>query len=473
VNAPVNLRQLGLLPHPPVKDSGYDYCGGRPFNIQMRTVELMTEYPRCFVLNSQGTGKTKAAIWSFDYLQRSKSVKRMLVVAPLSTLHFTWAREIFSTAPRLKHQVLHGTPEQRRQMLRLPVDIYIINHDGLRILEHDIAARKDIDVLCIDEVAVYRNRTKRSRVIQNLAKLKAVVWGMTGSPTPNAPTDVWQQAMIVNPGNVPKYFSTFRELTMVRLNQFKWAPRRDAQQTALRALSPNVRFTLDDVTELPPFISRREDIVIGNNQRKVYDDVRRASHAMVQAGVIKASNAGAVMSKLLQISLGWVYLSDGSTTKLDEGERVAALLDIIEACEHKLLVFVPFIHTLDGVSKALTGAGIEHFTVSGETPLKQRDQIFNLFQNSPHYKVLLAHPQCLAHGITLTVADTVVWFAPITSSEIYHQANARIRRVGQLHKQLFLHMQATPVEKHVYGLLINKIDGQESLLKMLELACME
>ena len=80
---------------------------------------------------------------------------------------------------------------------------------------------------------------------------------------------------------------------------------------------------------------------------------------------------------------------------------------------------------------------------------------------------------CLAHGVTLTAADTVVWYAPITSAEIYAQANARIRRIGQEHRQLFLHMQATPVEKHIYHLLTNKIDGQEDLLKLLEQACRE
>ena len=114
------------------------------------------------------------------------------------------------------------------------------------------------------------------------------------------------------------------------------------------------------------------------------------------------------------------------------------------------------------------GEGIEHATMDGDTPANDRSQIFNLFQNTNKYRVLLAHPQCLAHGVTLTAADTIIWFAPVTSLEIYEQANARIRRVGQKHKQLVLHLQSTPVEKKIYKMLQGKQKVQNALLKMLE-----
>jgi len=80
--------------------------------------------------------------------------------------------------------------------------------------------------------------------------------------------------------------------------------------------------------------------------------------------------------------------------------------------------------------------------------------------------VLVAHPECVAHGITLTAADTIVWFGPITSNETYEQANARIRRVGQKHKQQIIHLQSTAVEKKVYRMLQNQANVQDSFLKM-------
>jgi SNF2 family DNA or RNA helicase len=91
-----------------------------------------------------------------------------------------------------------------------------------------------------------------------------------------------------------------------------------------------------------------------------------------------------------------------------------------------------------------------------------------LFQNTDKYKVLLAHPQCLAHGLTLTAANTIIWYCPTASLELYEQANARIRRVGQEHKQQVLHLQGTPVERRMYQLLQRKQKVQDQFLKMLE-----
>lgn len=464
------IRQQGGVIHRSVRDSNYDYAGGDPFDVQFETVAMLTENPRAYVLSSMGTGKTKCVLWAFDYLRRVSAAQRMLVVAPLSTLKFTWGREIFATTPHYKYQVLHS-PNAAKRLERLgePADIYIVNHDGLGLIAQEVIARHDIDVLVIDELGVYRNRTKRSRIAEHVSRAKPVVWGMTGAPTPNAPTDAWQEGKIITPHTVPKYFSGFRDLTMYRVNQFKWLPKNDANDHVLRALSPNVRYTLDDVVELPPFVTRMVDVDIGPKQKKIYDEVRKAAYAMVQNGEIRAPNAGAVMSKLLQISLGWVYLNDGSAHELDPDARIKALIDTVDSAEGKTIVFVPFKHALQAVQQALINAGYKGtMLVDGDTPPTQRDKIFRRFQEDAERDPLVAHPQCVAHGITLTAANVVCWFGPITSTEIYEQANARIRRVGQKLKQLFLHFVGTPAERHIYGLLKNKVNVQDKLLEMLE-----
>lgn len=463
-----SLRGLGVAVHQHISQSGYDWCGGTPFDIQKRTVELLTENHRAYVLNSMGTGKTKCALWAYDYLRRSNSCRRMLVVAPLSTLRFTWAREVFLTTPQYKTAVLHGDSEKRLKLLAEPADIYIVNHDGLRVIAAEVAKRTDIDVICIDELATYRNRTKKTRIAEDLCRRKPIVWGMTGAPTPNAPTDVFQQAKIVTPHTVPKYFGTFRDQTMYRINQFKYAPRPGSREAAIGALQPNVRYTLDDVMELPPFISRVVDIEMGAKQKEIYNAVKKDCFALLQQGKIKAANAGAVMSKLLQISLGWVYLDDKSIAQLDNDNRNKALIEMVLAAEHKVLVFVPFKHAMNGIHNLLGKEAISNGMVSGDTPLYERDRLFRAFQFGDDPRVIVAHPECVSHGITLTAADTVIWYGPITSTEIYDQANARIRRVGQTSKQLFLHLQATPSERNIYNLLRRKINVQDDLLKMLE-----
>jgi SNF2 family DNA or RNA helicase len=440
----------------------------QPFEVQVQTVEMLIHHPRAYVLSSMGVGKTSCPIWAFDLLKKQGYANKMIVIAPLSTLSFVWLREIFYSAPHLKAVVLHGSREKRRELLKTDADIYIINHDGIPTVVDLLVKRTDIDVMVLDELAVYRNNSKRTRQMIYLAQHKSTVWGMTGAPTPNAPTDVFYQAKIITPDRVPKYFGRFRDELMLKVSPFKWVAKKDATQKAFDALQPSVRFVLEDVTELPPYVSRRIDIAMGKKQAHVYEEMRKHAFSLVGQHKITAANAGAVLSKLLQISSGWVYSKAKGIVGLDNDGRVTTVVDLVEASDSKLIVFAAFKSALDGLSKALAAAGHDNIIVSGDTPAHERDRIFHAFQNTLQYKVLVAHPQCLAHGITLTRANTVVWFTPITSLEIYDQANARIRRVGQETKQQFIHLQSSKTEDKIYGLLINKGDIQSQLLTMFE-----
>jgi SNF2 family DNA or RNA helicase len=222
-------------------------------------------------------------------------------------------------------------------------------------------------------------------------------------------------------------------------------------------------------------VSRVIDVPLSALQAKVYAKMAKEFVAEVGRGQITAVNAAVAMGKLLQISGGWVY-AQGLSIPVDAEPRHKILIDLIQENERKVIVYVPYRHAIDGLSELLgapakdgapaTGAGIEHAIVHGE--ITARGEIFNQFQHTDKFKVLLAHPQCVAHGLTLTAADTIIWYMPHLSLEIYEQANARITRVGQKHKQKILHLQSTPVERRAYSLLRGKQKIQDSLLAMLE-----
>lgn len=463
----IMLRHLGY-PCPNPMLCYYDWKGGSPFSVQRSTCDLMTTATHCYVLNSMGTGKTKAALWSWDYLHGNNFCGKLLVVATLSTLNFVWGREAFATLPHRKVAILHGTKQQRLERLASDADIYVVNHDGLKTIQAELLLRTDIDVLCLDELAVYRNNSDRSKEMRKFAKRFKFVWGLTGRPMPNEPTDVWAQAMIVTPNTVPKFRRQAEEMLMNRINQYTLVPKPNAVETAFRMLQPSVRYDLNAVVELPELVSRTMDIPLTAQQKKVYTTLAKAFTVQVSNQEITAVNAAVAMGKLLQVSGGWVYTGNNTSIKLDAAPRIDALVDLINAAERKVLVFVPFRHAVEGLSAALNGLKdpIEHAVVHGD--VTGRDEIFNLFQNTSKYKALLAHPQCLAHGLTLTAADTVIWYMPITSLDIYDQANARITRVGQKHRQQIFHLQSTPVEKKIYSMLRSKTKIQNALLSLLE-----
>jgi SNF2 family DNA or RNA helicase len=461
------LSHIGIkVPHPML--THYDWPGDKkPFKVQRQTCAMATSYPRSYLLNDMGTGKTRSVLWAWDYLRREGKANKLLIVCKLSNMTFTWMREAFATLPKCKVAILHGSRARRLERLNdRTADIYVINHDGLRVVEKELQARTDIDVLAIDELAAYRNQSMRSKKMRTFAERFKYVWGLTGRPMPNAPTDVWAQCRIVTPNTVPKYFRIARDMLMIRKSQFVWVPKSNAIETAFSMMRPQVRFALDEVVELPPVISRTIDVDLSSEQKHAYQKLVREFRVMIQEKVITAVNAGAAMQKLLQVSCGYVYTTNPDYVTLDSTPRKDVLLETIEEVDRKLLVFVPFRHALAGLSALLTAEGVDHALVHGDT--KDRDQIFNLFQNTDKYKVLLAHPQCLAHGLTLTAANTIIWYCPTASLELYEQANARIRRVGQEHKQQVFHFQSTPIEKRIYSLLQRKQKVQDQFLKMLE-----
>lgn len=462
------LRNMGLDVPAPIL-SQYDWEGGKPFEVQRATAAMLTTHNRAYVLNGMGTGKTKAALWSWRYLRRVGQAGKLLVVAPLSTLNFTWAREIVATLPGVSYQVLHGTRSQRTKRLAdKTADIYIINHDGLAVLASELAHRTDIDTIVLDELAVYRNGTSgRTKITREVAKRFRWAWGMTGSPTPNEPTDAWGQCSIITPNTIPRYFKHFREDTMVKITQFKWVPKREAVDVVHRVMQPAVRYTLDDVVELPDLVERQVDVELGAKQAEVYKQMADTAFTMIQQDQITAMNAGAVLSKLLQISCGWVYTRDGRTVPLDNDKRLQRLLDDVEATERKVIVFVPYKHALAGIHETLTKEGFDVAQpVSGDMPQSQRNAIFAAFQQTDKYKVLPAHPQCMAHGLTLTAASTIIWFSPTPDLEIFEQANARIRRVGQKSRQQILMYQSTKAEERMYSKLRAKQKVQNLLLDL-------
>lgn len=460
------LRNLGMeIPSPILS---YDWEGGTPFDTQKKTAELFTMNQRAYCLNGMGTGKTKAALWAWRYLNRKGEAGKLIVLAPLSTLNFTWAKEVFQTLPGVKVQVLYGTKEKRLQRLAdEEADIYVINHEGLAVIAEALLKRKDINTMILDELAVYRNgQATRTKVVRKVAATMKWAWGMTGSPTPNLPTDAWSQCSILTPHTVPKHFNRFRDNVMTKITSFKYVPKQGALDTVFAVMQPAVRYTLDDVVELPELVERTVDVALGPKQLRVYKEMEQAAFTAIQGKEITAMNAGAILGKLLQISCGFVYTREHETVTLDNDARMTAIVDLVDATDRKVIVFVPFVHALEAIAARLTHEGYDVRAVSGATPKGERDTIFNLFQNTSSVKAIVAHPACMSHGLTLTSADTIIWAAPTTSLETFEQSNARIRRIGQKHRQQVIMLQSTAVEKRMYAKLRAKQAVQNLLLDM-------
>lgn len=463
------LRNLGYET-PNTSEINYNWNGIVPFKAQIVTTEMLIHSHRAYVLNSMGTGKTLSVLFAYDYLRQHGFVKKMLVVAPLSTLTSVWEREVFARMSHYDTAVLHGTKAKRLKALGEDVDVYIINSDGPKVMLDELLAKEDIDVVVFDELATFRNKnTDRWRCANKLTVGRKYVWGLTGSPTPKAPTDAWAQAKLITPNRVPKWFKVFRDSTMYQVTQFKWLPKREANDVVFNAMQPAVRFKLDDCVDIPPTTYSARDIELSQDQQRMYKSMMEECFAEYKAGTVVASNEGVKISKLLQICSGFAY-SDNGVIKVTSPKRYTELCDVIDGSDNKVIVFADFKFVVDELHKMLENDGYPVKKVYGDTNKTTRDKTFLEFQQSSiaTLKVLVAHPQCMAHGLTLTSADTVVWYTPTHSLEIYEQANARIPRPGQKNHTHVIHFESSNIERRIYERLRTKATLQGALLGLFE-----
>lgn len=463
------LRNLGLNPASPIQYY-YDWANGKPFDSQKISADMLSINKRAYLLSEMGVGKTRAVCYAYDYLRLVGLVKCMLVVCPLSTMVSVWENEVFQNFHHLTTAVIYGDKKRRLKILAQPADIYIINHDGVEVLHNELFARTDINCIAIDELASYRNaRSNRWKYMRPIVARAEYAWGLTGSPTPNEPTDAYGQVKLLTPERVGFSFKSFRDATMRQLGPFRWVNRDDANDTVLATMQPSIRFTRDQCFDLPPTTYSARDVRLDPAVEKLYKKMCDELSVQVKTKQITAANEGVKLSKLLQLSAGFVYDSEGRGHFIGGVKRIKEIIELIDASEGKSIVFGPFryfVELLAGVLAKRYSVGLIH----GGVPKAKRDEIFTTFEKSDHPKIIVAHPKTMSHGLTLVQANTIIWAAPHTSPETYEQANARITRSGQKRNTYIVHVQSTKAEQHVYSRLQRKLKTQGALLELFEQA---
>jgi SNF2 family DNA or RNA helicase len=417
-------------------------------------------------LNEQGTGKTGSVIWAADYLMKHDRIRRVLVICPLSIMDSAWRADLFKFAMHRTVDIAYGAADKRRAIIRGHAEFVIINFDGVEIVADEIA-RAGFDLIVVDEANAYKNaQTKRWKVLNSLVKPETWLWMLTGTPAAQSPVDAYGLAKLVNPTGVPKFFTTFKEMVMTKMTQFRWIPKENATQTVFNALQPAIRYTKDECLDLPEMVYVKRKVELTKQQQKYYDLLKNKMIIQAAGEEITSVNAAVNMSKLLQISCGAVYADTGEAVEFDIKNRYAVLKEVIEESSQKVLVFVPFKHAIDILTQKLLDDGIPAEIIRGDVSPAKRTDIFKRFQETPNPQVLVIQPQAAAHGVTLTAANTVVWWGPTSSLETYAQANARVHRSGQKHHCTVVQLYGSGVEKHVYTLLDNKIDVHTKIVEL-------
>lgn len=437
-----------------------------PFEHQRKTAAFFTLHKRCFCFSEQGTGKSSAAVWAADYLMSLGLVHRVLILCPLSIMDAAWRNELFTSAMHRTVGIAHGSADKRKKVLAQNDDFVIINYDGMGVV-HDELKASGFDLIIVDEATAMKNpKTNRWKLLNGLVGPDTRLWLMTGTPAAQSPMDAYGLAKLVNPNSVPKFASAFRDRVMYQVTRFKWVPKEDASTVVHDVLQPAIRFTKDQCMDLPDMVYVKRHAPITKQQRKYYEQLRKDMIIQAAGEDVTAVNAAVEMMKLLQIAAGAVYSDDKEVLQFDIKGRYRALREVIDETDRKVIVFAPFRHVIDMLLERLAQDNISAARIDGSVSAGKRTDVFRAFQEQPDPRVLVVQPQAAAHGVTLTAADTIVWWGPVSSLETYAQANARIHRAGQTNKCTVVQLYGSEVEQRVYNMLDNKIDVHNQIVSL-------
>ena len=461
------LRKLGIksAPSPIVRD--YEWPGlYKPMSHQKETASFLTLHQRGFCFNEQGTGKTASAIWAADYLLEQGVINRILVICPLSIMQSAWQADLFKFAVHRSVNVAYGDRAKRKQIINGIAEFVIINFDGVGIVREEIK-NGGFDLIIVDEANAYKNsRTERFKTLKYIMSPTTWLWMMTGTPAAQSPLDAYGLAKACVPARAPTLYTMYRESVMYQLTRFKWIPKPNSEAVVHELLQPAIRFTKKECLDLPDVTHTSRFAPLSAQQLKYYKQLKKDFLIAAVGEEVSAVNAAANLNKLLQIACGAVYTDTKNVIEFDVSARLNVLQEVIEESAQKVLIFIPYTHAINLVKEFMDKNNITAEIINGSVTVNKRTDIFKRFQENTEPKVLLIQPQAAAHGVTLTAANIVIWYAPVTSSETYLQANARVHRQGQKNPVTVVHIEGSPVEAKLYEMLQNKLDYHAKIIDL-------
>ena len=444
-----------------------------PMAHQRDAAAFFTSHYRCFNLSDMATGKTATAIWTMDYLLKTNQIKNVLIVTTLSTMSATWEEELFNIVPRYPVILLQGSAKARVAPLLAPLPIYIINHDGIKIdLVRKHLKIKEFDLIVVDEGDRFSERnSQRYKAICDIFCPTSRLWWMTGTPCPQSPLQAFAQAKLINPRFPYKLFTHWKNDVMNRVTENRYVSAPGAQDKVYEALQPAFRVAKKDVLDLPPVTYSYRECELTAQQTYAIKKIKEENLFSLGSAKVTAVNAGVELMKVRQILCGAVK---GITeekelilAELDAQPRLNLLCEILSEAKSKCIVFVPFTATLDAVAEHVKNScGLSVGIINGAVVGVKRNEILRAFSSTPEPEVLIANPEAAAHGLNLTAADTIIWYAPVYSAGTYLQANERINRPGQKLSMRIVHMYGHSIERRLYREIANKVDAHDKLLEL-------
>lgn len=401
------------------------------------------------ILAEMGTGKTLISIGIAGYLYLQNHIKKLLIVAPLSITR-VWEEEFDKFADfDYQLKVLEGSTAEKSEQLRNlfgnKLQVAVVNCESCWRMEKEIATWQPDMIICDESSKIKNAQAKQSKALHRLGKISKHNLILTGTPVTNNPLDFFSQYKFLDESIFGGSYYAFRSryAIMGGYGHYQVVGYKNLPELTEKAHSIAFRITKKEALDLPEQIDTKRYVELESIGRTIYDQVEKESYAELEHGEIVTTNVLTKLLRLSQITGGFIKDEFNELAEQVSSAKLEALEEIVEECidaGKKLVVFARFIPEIDAIAKMLKRYGIKYSMIRGD--VKDRAGEVDKFQNDPETKVFIGQLQTTGMGLTLTAADTAVFYSLSYNYADYEQAKARIHRIGQKNNCTYIHLLA-------------------------------
>ena len=465
----------------------------KPFDHQMTAFRDSWDAKYYALFMEMGTGKSKVAIDTMGALYTECKLNAALIISPKG-VYDNWVQGEIPThlSDEIETNIVRWQPSSaqwfQKQMRTLVYEkfeglkIFVMNTEALSTPRGAQAAftfleANDENIVIVDESTSIKNRsanrTKNIMQLKSLSKYRRI---LTGSPVTRSPMDLYSQCMFLSvlALNFKSFFAFQNRYALVQkrtmgprsFNEIVGYRRLDELNKKLESFSNRV--LKEDCLDLPDKMYTKRLVPLSEEQNKSYKEMKRLALTKLHNGELATTQSVLTqIMRLQQICCGHIQDDEGNLVSFANG-RLKELLDICEEVQGKVIIWATFTYDIQQIAKALRDRfGPEAVaTYYGETPQEERQEIVRRYQDlEDPLRFFVGQPRTGGYGITLTAANTVVYYSNSYDLEIRLQSEDRAHRIGQTNKVTYVDIiSPDTVDEKIVKALKEKINLAQQVL---------
>lgn len=448
----------------------------------MSTACLKSKYFALFC--EMGTGKTKGILDAVTHHVRHHGVKRVLVLCPKNVI-YTWTDEEVPKHTKLRAVAVTGSKQKRLKALLLARQnisrLYVTNYETLQSTPEIMAISWDMIIL--DEAHKIKNgQTKTAKLCHKLADKTEYRYILTGTPVANTYEDIWSLFRFLDRGiALHRMFLPFRNRYFRDIGQDfpKYVLRMNTQDELFKKIAGlSLAYKKAECMDLPDKIYQTRTVELTKPQQKAYKDLIDSLRAELGDGTeVKVTSTLPLITKLMQVCSGFIYLGDGKAHRFKENPKLEAAVEAVEEIlsespENKVVIWAYYRPNLIDLERALDKYNPLCF--SGKTPNSLREHIKKTFQTDPAFRIMIAQQKAGGLGMNLTKGTHVLYYSQDYSIIDRAQSEDRTHRKGTTRNILYIDLVAShpsmsvSADRKVLSALRGKKKAADMLMDFIE-----